>query len=78
MVLFLIIIYYFILELYHTLKKTNKNLFLTFLPFIAVYSILVFIFSFKSIQKIREIIKISIILYVIIYILIVVLYFLRA
>ena len=48
------------------------------MPLIAVNSILVVIFGFKLIEKIREIFNISIILFAIILYLIVVKYFLRA
>ncbi len=51
MVLFLIIIDYFLLEIYHSFIKTNKYLFLTFLPLVIVNAILIVVFSMKSIEK---------------------------
>jgi hypothetical protein len=64
MVLFLIIKDYFILEIYPSLIKANKYLFLSLLPLIIVNKI--FIFNFKSIEKTKENFNIPIIFFVII------------
>ena len=64
MVIFLIIIDFFLLEIYHSFILTNEYFYLTFLPLILANILLIVLYSFIWIESTRTIINISIIAFV--------------
>jgi len=74
MILSLIIVNFLLLEIYHSFILSNEYLFLTFLPLLIANALLIILYAFLWMDKIRQIIIISIISFVIILYIIIICY----